>query len=53
MTGFTSTASLTPMSGKVRAVQGGALGDTARRLDGLVVTLRESHIAWANHDRPL
>ena len=33
--------------------QGGALGDGARELDGLVVTLRESHIAWATYERPL
>src|SRR6187455_1885959 len=25
----------------------GALGDAGRALDGLVVTLRESHVAWA------
>jgi 6-pyruvoyl-tetrahydropterin synthase len=31
----------------------GALGDTARQLDGLVVTLHESHIAWASYERPL
>jgi 6-pyruvoyl-tetrahydropterin synthase len=31
----------------------GALGDGARQLDGLVVTLRESHIAWASYERPL
>ena len=31
----------------------GALGDAARELDGLVVTLRESHIAWASYERPL
>ena len=31
----------------------GALGDGARELDGLVVTLRESHIAWASYERPL
>jgi len=31
----------------------GELGDGARRLDGLVVTLRESHIAWASYERPL
>ena len=35
---------------KLRA---GALGDTARDLDGLVVTLHESHIAWASYERPL
>ncbi len=31
----------------------GALGDAARELDGLVVTLRESHVAWATYERPL
>ena len=31
----------------------GALGEAARELDGLVVTLRESHIAWASYERPL
>jgi 6-pyruvoyl-tetrahydropterin synthase len=35
------------------SVHAGALGDTARELDGLVVTLRESHIAWASYERPL
>ena len=34
-------------------VRAGALGDTARELDGLVVTLHESHIAWASYERPL
>jgi 6-pyruvoyl-tetrahydropterin synthase len=34
-------------------VHAGALGDTARDLDGLVVTLHESHIAWASYERPL
>jgi 6-pyruvoyl-tetrahydropterin synthase len=34
-------------------VHAGALGDTARELDGLVVTLHESHIAWATYERPL
>jgi 6-pyruvoyl-tetrahydropterin synthase len=34
-------------------VHDGALGDGARELDGLVVTLRESHIAWASYERPL
>jgi 6-pyruvoyl tetrahydropterin synthase len=29
------------------------LGDGARELDGLVVTLRESHVAWASYERPL
>jgi len=31
----------------------GALGESARELDGLVVTLRESHVAWASYERPL
>ena len=34
-------------------VHAGALGDTARQLDGLLVTLHESHVAWASYDRPL
>jgi 6-pyruvoyl-tetrahydropterin synthase len=31
----------------------GELGEGARELDGLEVTLRESHIAWASYERPL
>jgi 6-pyruvoyl-tetrahydropterin synthase len=31
----------------------GALGEPARELDALVVTLHESHIAWASYERPL
>jgi 6-pyruvoyl-tetrahydropterin synthase len=31
----------------------GELGDGARELDGLVVTLRESHVAWASYERDL
>ena len=34
-------------------VHAGALGDNARQLDGLVVTLHESHIAWASYERPV
>jgi 6-pyruvoyl-tetrahydropterin synthase len=34
-------------------VNTGALGDGARELDGLIVTLHESHIAWASYERPL
>jgi 6-pyruvoyl-tetrahydropterin synthase len=34
-------------------VQAGALGDGARELEGLVVTLHESHIAWASYERRL
>jgi 6-pyruvoyl-tetrahydropterin synthase len=31
----------------------GGLGAGARELDGLVVTLHESHVAWASYERPL
>src|SRR3954452_22622598 len=31
----------------------GALGDGGRELDGLVVTLHESHVAWASYERSL
>ena len=34
-------------------VHAGALGNGARDLEGLVVTLHESHIAWASYERPL
>ena len=34
-------------------VNAGALGDGARGLDGLVVTLHESHVAWASYERSL
>ncbi|HEY1517425.1 MAG TPA: 6-carboxytetrahydropterin synthase [Solirubrobacteraceae bacterium] len=34
-------------------VHAGDLGDGARDLDGLVVTLHESHIAWASYERTL
>ena len=34
-------------------IRAGALGDTARALDGLGVTLRESHVAWASYERAL
>jgi 6-pyruvoyl-tetrahydropterin synthase len=34
-------------------VHAGALGDGARGLEGLVVTLHESHVAWASYERPL
>ena len=33
--------------------EAGALGDAGRALDGLVVTLRESHVAWATYERAL
>jgi len=34
-------------------VHAGGLGDGARDLDGVIVTLHESHIAWASYERPL
>ena len=34
-------------------VKAGAMGDMARELDGLVVTLHESHVAWASYERQL
>ena len=34
-------------------IHAGALGDAARELDGLVITLHESHVAWASYERPL
>jgi 6-pyruvoyl-tetrahydropterin synthase len=34
-------------------VYAGALGEAAREIDGLVVTLRESHVAWASYERAL
>ena len=36
-----------------RRVLAGAIGEGARELDGLLVTLHESHIAWASYERPL
>jgi 6-pyruvoyl-tetrahydropterin synthase len=30
-----------------------ALGEAARDLDGIAVTLRESHVAWASYERQL
>ena len=35
------------------AVRAGALGDGARGLAGIAVTLRESHVAWATYEREL
>src|SRR5947208_4928142 len=34
-------------------VHAGDLGDAARELEGLIVTLHESHIAWASYERTL
>jgi 6-pyruvoyl-tetrahydropterin synthase len=37
----------------VERIRSGALGDAARELDGVAVTLRESHVAWASFERSL
>jgi hypothetical protein len=34
-------------------VHTGALGEAARELAGITVTLRESHVAWASYERTL
>jgi 6-pyruvoyl-tetrahydropterin synthase len=34
-------------------VHAGALGEGARRLSGITVTLHESHVAWASYERTL
>jgi len=34
-------------------VHAGALGEAARALAGIVVTLHESHVAWASYERAL
>ena len=34
-------------------VRAGGLGESGRGLDGLTVTLRESHVAWASYERSL
>ena len=34
-------------------VHAGGLGDSGRGLDGLTVTLHESHVAWASYERSL
>jgi len=35
------------------AVHAGALGEGARGLAGIAVTLKESHVAWATYERDL
>jgi len=37
----------------VDAVRSGELGDGAKGLDSLSVTLRESHVAWASYEGPV
>jgi 6-pyruvoyl-tetrahydropterin synthase len=34
-------------------IQSGDLGESARGLSGIVVTLHESHVAWASYERTL
>jgi 6-pyruvoyl-tetrahydropterin synthase len=56
---FSGVNTSTEMLAKVIAdrlaarVQAGALGEAARELEGLVVTLHESHVAWASYERAL
>lgn len=37
----------------VERIHAGELGEGARGLAGITVTLHESHIAWASYERPL
>ena len=37
----------------VDRIRSGELGDSASELDGIAVTLRESHVAWASFERSL
>lgn len=37
----------------VERIRAGGLGDGARGLTGIAVTLRESHLAWASYERSL
>jgi 6-pyruvoyl-tetrahydropterin synthase len=34
-------------------IEAGAMGESARRIDALAVTLHESHVAWASYERAL
>jgi 6-pyruvoyl-tetrahydropterin synthase len=51
----TSTEALARViaDGLAERVLAGGLGEGARELDGLTVTLHESHIAWASYERAL
>ena len=56
---FASVNTSTELLAKVVAdrlaerIREGALGEGARVLDGISVTLHESHIAWASYERPV
>jgi 6-pyruvoyl-tetrahydropterin synthase len=56
---FAGANSTTEMLAKLIAdrlvdrIRAGELGDAARELDGVAVTLRESHVAWASFERSL
>ena len=51
----TSTEALARViaDGLAERVRAGALGDAARGLVGIAVTLHESHVAWASYEREL
>jgi 6-pyruvoyl-tetrahydropterin synthase len=51
----TSTEALAKViaDGLAERVHAGDLGEGARGLAGIAVTLHESHIAWASYERPL
>jgi 6-pyruvoyl-tetrahydropterin synthase len=56
---FAGANSTTEMLAKLIAdrlvdrIRSGELGDAARELEGVAVTLRESHVAWASFERSL
>jgi 6-pyruvoyl-tetrahydropterin synthase len=56
---FAGANSTTEMLAKLIAdrlvdrIRSGELGDAERELDGVAVTLRESHVAWASFERSL
>ena len=49
----TTTEALARVVADRLAERMGGLGEGARDLDGVVVTLHESHVAWASYERPL
>ena len=56
---FTGVNTSTEMLARVVAdrlisrIEAGAFGENARGLAGLIVTLHESHVAWASYERSL